>query len=102
MVDACLVGAVVPRHRKPRAHFIAGGPGSGKSELARSGQPSSLGAWGSFANVDPDVFKEVLPEYNLAIAEQSADATAFVHAECSIVAKNAARVAIASGTDVLF
>lgn len=81
------------------AVFLAGGPASGKSELVKDGKVK-------FADdavlINPDIAKEMLPEYAKLKAAKDPQAAAKVHEESSYVAKLAANIALGRKHHVVF
>jgi predicted ABC-type ATPase len=100
-VNAALEGVEKPTDRKPRCVMMMGGPAAGKGTIKRTGSIDFLGPPGSYADVDPDAFKEVIPEYNLMTGLKRADASSRAHEESSMLAKKTAEVALHDQTDFL-
>lgn len=85
-------------HETPRAIFMAGGPASGKSSLLKAGAvkypPDAV-------DVNPDIVKTMLPEYDALVAAGDKTAAAKVHEESSHLAKLAMNIAIERGHHVV-
>lgn len=71
-------------HSKPEAHFMAGGPASGKSRMLKDG---AVHVPGDAVDVNPDIVKTMLPEYHALIARGDKAASSKVHEESSHIAK---------------
>lgn len=81
--------------------WMGGGPASGKSTI-RSTQSAVIGVPDDIVVVDPDLAKEVLPDYQAMVAEGRADeAAGYVHEESSIMARGGRDLAIDSKMNVL-
>lgn len=79
-------------HKQPEAIFTAGGPASGKSSLEKHGH---LVLPGDVVHANPDVVREMLPEYQQLKAAGREDAAGLTHEEASHLAKVVTRVALA-------
>lgn len=78
-------------HDHPRAVFLAGGPASGKSSLLTTGQVKLPG---DAVDVNPDIVKTMLPEYQALVAAGDPLASSKVHEESSHIAKMVMAVAV--------
>ena len=85
-----------PRHSQPTVVFMAGGPASGKSTLARHLEQIADSVW-----LDVDTFRERLPEYGVLRAAGRADAAARTHREASQLVRLAFGIALGRGVSVI-
>src|SRR4051794_32284828 len=69
-----------PARNDPEIVFMAGGPASGKSTLARSSQRPERAVV-----INPDEVRERLPEYEGLVASRPQDAARMTHREASQV-----------------
>lgn len=78
-------------HAAPEALFMAGGGGSGKSSLIKAGlaKPQK-----DAVDINPDIIKTMLPEYQALVAADDKRAAALMHEESSHIAKTAMNLAI--------
>lgn len=74
------------------ANFLAGGPASGKSTLVRNGDVTIPG---DAVDINPDIIKTMLPEYQALLAAGDPRASSKVHEESSHIAQWALNLAIA-------
>ncbi|MCA1571167.1 MAG: zeta toxin family protein [Chloroflexi bacterium] len=81
------------------AHFLAGGPASGKSTLIKGGKVHFPG---DAVQINPDIVKTMLPEYELLKADGDPEASSKVHEESSYIATLAANIALGRGHHVVF
>lgn len=75
-----------------QAVFMAGGPASGKSTLTRKGGGVKLP--GDYVDINPDIVRTMLPEYDKLIAAGDKEASAKTHEEASHIAKMAMNIAL--------
>lgn len=75
---------------KPQALFMAGGPAAGKSSVLRNG---SVVAPSAHVEVNPDIIKTMLPEYERLKQLDPERAAHLVHEESSDLAKQLTRLA---------
>jgi hypothetical protein len=89
IVNLMLQGAGA--HQQPEALFLAGGPASGKSTLVNSGRarpkPDAV-------DVNPDIVRTMLPEYQALVAAGDEGASAKVHEEASHISKMVMNLAL--------
>lgn len=78
--------------------FFGGGPASGKSTLVTSGKVSLPD---DSVLVNPDVIKNMIPEYRKLIEAGDTSASAKVHEESSVIAEKIRRAALARGHDTV-
>jgi predicted ABC-type ATPase len=71
-------------HASPEAVFLAGGPASGKSSVVKSGQAKLAK---DAVDVNPDIVKSMLPEYQALVAAGDKRAAAIMHEESSHISK---------------
>lgn len=96
-----LQGAGYHRGDGSRAVFTAGGPASGKSTIAHpENAKSPVDVPPDAVYVNPDIVKEMLPEYQALKRAGDPEAAAKVHEESSYVAKLVSNLAIARGHHV--
>lgn len=76
---------------RARAVFLAGGPASGKSSLVKSGKVTIPA---DAVDVNPDIVREMLPEYDVLKAAGDERAAAFTHEEASHLSKLVANIAL--------
>lgn len=78
-------------HAQPEALFLAGGPASGKSSLVNGGRarprPDAV-------DVNPDIVRAMLPEYQALLAAGDQAAAAKVHEEASHISKMVMNLAV--------
>ena len=93
VADALSQGSQVPKgsNGRPVVIVMLGAPGSGKSTI----RTQLYGNEPGYAVVDADGFKELLPEYRLAVANSDRLAAARSHEESSLIAKQTRDAAIA-------
>jgi predicted ABC-type ATPase len=77
--------------------FMAGGPASGKSTLARQ-----LKLPDDVVRIDPDDIRILLPEYEVWQHERPADAARLTHREASDIAKRAYGFAVRRGHNIIY
>lgn len=75
----------------PEALFMAGGSGSGKSTVLEQMDDAPEG----YVSLNPDLVKEMLPEYEEMKAAGDPNAAAFVHEESSDITKDLTKETIA-------
>lgn len=78
-------------HPNPEAVFLAGGPASGKSTLVRNGLTRQRK---DAVDVNPDIVKAMMPEFQQLVAAGDQRAAALVHEESSHIAKMVMNLAI--------
>jgi predicted ABC-type ATPase len=100
LLHAEIVAAVVEGHRsheQPEALFMAGGPGSGKSQLT-----TRLGGPVDAAVIDIDEIRSKLPEYGQWLTESRDDAAVLTHREAEQITLLATAAALLSGLNVVY
>lgn len=95
-LSEALTGKPVLRDRAPAVLVLAGGPASGKSTLL-----AALPVPHPHTRVDPDAFKERIPEYAQLVAHAEPEAAAVVHEESSDLAAELFRRASAECHDLV-
>jgi predicted ABC-type ATPase len=88
-----------PTVEKPVAYFMGGGPASGKSTIIRDVVPI---AKGDYVEVNPDLVKRYLPEFNEIKAAGGTNGAPFVHEESSSLSKEISEAASAAGKNILY
>lgn len=88
-------GAVKQEH--PEALFMAGGSGAGKSSVLESMDDAPEG----YVTVNPDLVKEMIPEYEEMKNAGDPRAAEFTHEESSFLAKEIAKEAQARGYNMV-
>lgn len=79
-------GRAVPATQTPRATFMAGGSGAGKSTVKKAiTERGDLPK--NYVDIDPDAIKEMLPEYQALLEAGDTMAARLVHEESSDLAK---------------
>lgn len=91
--------AGVPRSEAPLVMVMGGGAASGKSTLTRQGAVTPPE---HHVLLNPDVFKDDLPEYKARIKAGDLDAAGYAHDESSVINKAVMRGAIKNQQDVLW
>jgi len=82
--------------------MLGGGPAAGKSTMLKSSELKDIPLGGKGAvEVNPDLFKELLPEYQAMLAAGDSNAAAFTHEESSYLAVQLQADAIANGQDLI-
>jgi predicted ABC-type ATPase len=81
-----------------RAIFMAGGGGSGKSSMIRKGH---VDVPADVVHSNPDIVREMLPEYKLLKAAGRQDASSLTHEEASHLSKLAMQIAMEKKYHVL-
>lgn len=74
-----------------RAVFLAGGPASGKSSLVKSGQVKLPG---DYVDVNPDIVRTMLPEYQRLLDAGDKQASVKTHEEASHISKMVMNLAL--------
>jgi predicted ABC-type ATPase len=87
-----------PASSKPQAVFLAGGPASGKTSIVRAGGTEMNGA---AVDINPDIVKAMLPEFEKMKAAKDPTAAAKMHEESSHIAKMVMNLAVARKQNVL-
>jgi predicted kinase len=85
-------------HSSPEAHFMAGGPASGKSRLLKDGKVNTPA---DAVDVNPDIVKTMLPEYRELVKRGDPLASSKVHEESGHVAKLLMNIALDRGHHVV-
>ena len=85
------------RYAAPRVIFMAGGPASGKSTLARQ-----LELPEDHVRIDPDEIRVKLPEYELWQRDRPGEAARLTHREASDIAKRAYAFAVLRGHNIIY
>jgi hypothetical protein len=79
--------------------MTGGGPASGKSSILVGGD--KLPDAGDAVNVNPDLIKDMLPEYQVLVAAGDRMAATYVHEESSLIRKRLEAAAIAGNYNVI-
>jgi hypothetical protein len=95
-------GRPVSDSERPILWMMGGGSGVGKSTVL-----DTLRAEGSIptehvVHIDPDAFKEVIPEFRELVKRKESRAAAVVHEESTLMAREAFRQAISRRTDIIY
>lgn len=85
----------VPEGKQPSAVLMMGGPASGKGQLTGMFDPTD------FVSVDADRIKELLPEYQEAVAAGDRDAASLAHEESGYLASKLRDLALKQRKNVL-
>lgn len=93
-----LLAGKKPHEGKARAIFTAGGPASGKSKMIEDGH---IKVPADPVHLNPDVVREMLPEYSKMLAAGRQDASQLTHEEASHVTKLATKIALGRQHHVL-
>lgn len=91
----------IPKSQLATVYMLGGGPAAGKSTMLASGNLKIPTGGKAAVSVNPDEFKELLPEYQQRVKDGDLTAAAFVHEESSYLAKRILRAAIENGQDVV-
>jgi predicted kinase len=97
IIDTLFAGKLPSKARQPRCALLGGGLGVGKSTLAReiqTARPNSI-------LIDPDVFKQFIPEYAWLQLEDLDTALLRVHDESRHIAQEALARAVTGRYDVI-
>jgi len=87
-----------PSQSKPQALFLAGGPASGKTSIVRAGG-ADMNA--PAVDVNPDIVRTMLPEYDELVKRGDKAAAAKTHEEASHLSKMVANLAMARKQNIL-
>lgn len=85
---------------KKQMRLLGGGPAAGKSSVANGGLVEKMEGVSDVV-VNPDEFKEMLPDY-AEMSKQTSAAASFYHEESSALAKRAYQVALSEGYNVVY
>ena len=95
----------IPVQEDPTFYMMGGGPASGKSSMLRTGKTgipvNDSGDVRDAVEVNPDLYKEKLPEYGTMVAAKNPAAASFTHEESSYLAKRVQAAGIERGMDVV-
>jgi predicted ABC-type ATPase len=92
----------VPEDLQPILWLMAGGSGTGKSTILKKLQEEGVVAQDNVVHIDPDDFKNVIPEFKELIKRKDSRAAEVVHVESGMMAREALNGAMARRTNIIY